>query len=265
MRRLRNAYSCPDPQAARAGLRTWFTHAVGQALIEQEQALLAQLLPNLFGYHLLQIGDPHGLPLLNESRISRRVLLQLDGAPHPCPPAGVMCVRGDGHTLPFASASIDVIVLAHTLEYVADPHQLLREVERCLIPEGKLVILGFNPFSLFGGARLLLGWRRQAPWCGHFYSVLRVKDWLALLGFDTLRLHGYFFRPPWGKRVFLDRLTLLDAWGGRWLSVFGGCFLLVAVKRVSTITPIRPRWRAQRRLLPEIGQPTVRSHERNRP
>ena len=54
--------------------------------------------------------------------------------------------------LPFDASSLDLVVLPHALELARDPHLALREVERVLVPEGRVVIVGFNPASLWGAA-----------------------------------------------------------------------------------------------------------------
>ena len=71
-------------------------------------------------------------------------------------PAGRSAVWCDLLDLPFEAQSVDLIVMPHTLEFTSDPHRLLREAERVLMPEGQLIILGFNSLSLWG-ARQSLG------------------------------------------------------------------------------------------------------------
>jgi ubiquinone/menaquinone biosynthesis C-methylase UbiE len=84
-------------------------------------------------------------------------------------PRAAVALNLDFDALPFDSASLDLVVLPHTLELASDPHQTLREVERVLVPEGRVVIVGFNPASLWGlrqglgRVRLGLGIGRQRP------------------------------------------------------------------------------------------------------
>jgi len=260
-RRLLRAYRCVDPQQARQQLRVWYERSLGQALLSTEREQLDEVLPNLFGYHLLQVGTPVREDLVSESRVSHCMVLE--DLPAAVPASGRHCLYGEAAALPFASDSLDVLLLPHTLEFEANPHQVLREADRTLVPEGHVVILCFNPWSLWGLWRLLTGWRDHAPWCGRFYTPSRIKDWLALLGFDTILVRGYFFRPPIEHPGIMQRLHLLERAGQRWWSFFGGGFMLVARKRVTTLTPIRPRWRSERtRLLPgRISQAGLRRHK----
>lgn len=259
MKRLLRAWHCGAATSARRQLRIWYQTVLGAELQSAECKQLDCVLSNLFGYHLLQLGCPMELDLLAHSRIKHRMVLETDNSvkQSDCMQGTERCL-GMAHQLPFANDSLDVLVLPHTLEFEAEPHQLLREVDRTLIPEGHVVILGFNPWSLWGLVRLFLGWRHQPPWCGHFFSTTRVKDWLALLGFDTVLVQGYFYRPPIQHSGLLERMKLLEYSGSRWWSVFGGGYVLVAKKRVTTLTPIKPRWHSKRRLLGGgLAEPTA--------
>ncbi len=257
MKRLLQAYRCPDHVEARRELRRWYRTALGVNLQEREQQLLSQVLPNLFGYHLLQVGRPMESDFLASSRITHRIVM--DEVLPQSDFSGEESFLSQSDEWPIASDSLDVALLPHTLEYVARPHEVLREAERTLIPEGHLLIVGFNPWSQFGIRRLFSGWRNESPWCGHFYSTLRLRDWLALLGFDTVLVRHYFFRPPLQNEGIMRRLRKFERAGERLWSPFGGGYLLVAKKRVTTLTPIKPRWRTRRSLV-SVGstEPTVR-------
>lgn len=242
---------------SRAGLRRWYGEPLGRRLFEIEQRKLDAILPNLFGYHLLQVGCMVDEDMLGASRISHRIVVDVaDGSS-----VAVICLQGQPDRLPVASDSVDVVVLPHTLEYEADPHQALREVDRILIPEGHVVILGFNPWSFWGLRRLFRRRRYYTyPWCGRFRSLPRIKDWLSLLGFDIVMTSGYFFRPPLRHDTVMRRLAFIETAGARWFSMLSGAYLLVAKKRTSTLTPIKPRWRPRRSLLgADVPEPTTRN------
>ena len=244
----RQFHRCPAGDGIWSELDHWYATSLGQLLAEQEQQQLDDELGNLFGYHLLQLGCPGNESMLRASRVRHhmrsRLVPQTQSGQSDTPTQ--LCTTPSA--LPFLSDSLDVVVLSHILEFSSDPHTVLREVERTLIPEGHVVILGFNPISLWGVARLFRGWKRQVPWCGHFLTLTRLKDWLALLGFDVVQQRRYAYRPPWQRPRLLRRLAMLERLGRRLWPVFGGGYLLVARKRVATLTPIRPRWRARRRL-----------------
>ncbi len=236
-------------------MREWYTSNLGRQLIDTERTLLGSILPDLFGYHLLQIGLLAETDLLASSRIHHRVVVD--------PVVGMEVERGGSPlfasttALPILSNSVDVVVLHHTLEFERHPHQVLREAERVLIPEGNLVLLCFNPGSLWGVERLVAGWRESPPWCGHFFTLTRIKDWLKLLGFDLVMTRGYFFRPPLRGTRLMARLQFMERLGERWWPLLGAGFVVVARKRVHSMTPIRPRWRRSRMMAGGL-EPTVR-------
>lgn len=250
-----------EPGYVRAELRAWYQRPLGQSLIGHERVQLEEVLSHLFGYYLVQAGASMDDYLLGASRIRNHIVI--DGASPINRPdeegARVLTMFGNADALPLQNDSIDVVVLPHTLEFEAAPHQVLREVERVLVSEGHVVILGLNPWSLWGARRLAGMWRRQVlPWRGSFRSANRIKDWLALLGFDVLRTRYCFFRPPLQHQGVMNRLTWLDRLGARWWPYFGGVYIIVAKKQVVTLTPIRPRWRPRRSLIqPDVAKPTT--------
>ncbi len=236
------------PCTDRSRLQQWYSDALGQRLLESERRELDEILPNLFGYHLVQVGQPVCEDLLQASRISHRLVVE-EMAAEASPAPGL---RGRADALPLQRDSVDVVLLPHTLEFASRPHEVLREAERVLVAEGHVVILGFNPWSLWGLWRLLRGRRGHPPWCGTFRSLLRLRDWLALLGFDTVMTRMYFYRPPLRNAALMQRLSFLERLGGHWWPILGGAYVLVARKRVVGLTPIRPRWRPRRRGLVQV-------------
>ena len=233
-------------------LSRWYQTALGQRLLDEEQRQLAEILPTLFGYHLVQIGHYADTSLLESSKVSHRAVVTIPESTG-FGGWGKSYLAGLPHSLPFASDSIDVVVLHHTLEFSPFPHEVLREVDRVLVAEGHVVMLMFNPWSMWFLQRLLLSWRKRVPWSGRFIGVTRSKDWLSLLGFDVTQSRGYFYRPALQQKALMDRLSWLESLGQRFWPIFGGCNVVVGKKRVETLTPIRPRWRNQRRRVVATG------------
>ena len=132
----------------------WLQTPQGKYILEWEQARFDQMVADIFGFNAVQIGLPQ-CDCLRANRMPLR--FNYDSAM----PAGVL---GDAHHLPLAGNSVDLVVLPHVLEFAADPHQILREVERVLVPEGQVLISGFNPFSLWGIKRRLAGRQAAFPW-----------------------------------------------------------------------------------------------------
>jgi SAM-dependent methyltransferase len=227
-------------------LQLWFARPLGEYLLDQEKLRISKILPKLFGYHVLQIGGFGCLDLLSSSSISHKVNMILGSRPS----AGSQCsLLGDEESFAIASDSVDVVVLPHVLEFVSNPHKLLREVERILIGEGHLVLSGFNPWSLVGIWRVILFWRDEPPWNSHFYGYTRIKDWLSLLDFELLENQRFFFRPPFQKKSIMQKLVFWEKIGRHCWPFFGGAYVIVAKKRVVPLTPMKMRWHARRQLI----------------
>ncbi|MDH5368916.1 MAG: class I SAM-dependent methyltransferase [Gammaproteobacteria bacterium] len=222
----------------------WYASELGRRLAQSEKEILDKYLPDLFGYYLLQCGCPEIRAekvvgkWFNSSRVSSQYCLDYQVN------QGVSC-QACFNQLPIKSDSLDIVILPHVLEFSSESHQILREVDRVLIAEGHVVILGFNPWSIWNIWRLFLFWTKQAPWNAQFLAASRVMDWLALLGFDVIHRQGYFYKPPIQNGKILKKMRFLDKLGQRFWPKFGAGYVLVARKRVQTLTPIRPRWRAQ--------------------
>lgn len=247
-----------QPASLQTELREWYGSVAGQRILARAQPQLERWVPQLFGYHAVQIGDVDpDQDLLETSRILHR--LKVDPGSRS---AGVYAVPDQ---LPFQTDSLDLVLLVHALEFTQQPHQVLRELDRVLVPEGHVLILGFNPLSLFGLWKLALGWRGRIPWCGRFYSPYRVKDWLALLGFRALACEYVGFAPPAQRHSVLRRLAWVEKFGSRWWRYLGGAYIILARKQVTTLTPIKPRWRPRRSILAgNLTEPSTRSMHHDR-
>jgi len=210
--------------------------------------------PGLFGYHLVQVGllGPD-LSYLDACPIRCRVVVSADADP----PAGASLIGGRAEQLPIAADSVDALVLPHTLDLATEPPQVLREAERVLIPEGHLVVIGFNPWSLWG-MRRALGRRTAPPWSCHFIGYPRLHDWLSLLGFAVERTGVLMFRPPIGQPRVLERLAFLDHQGQRLWPMLAGVYVVQAIKRVSKLTPINLPWRRRRAMRTSLIEPSAR-------
>jgi len=232
-------------------LQQWFSTSPGSELLHLEQECIARLQGNLFGHYL--VGAGYGA-LISPSRVRTAVLLG-EGERRP----GVLQVRGALTQMPLQSDAVDVVVLAHALDFTVDPHQVLREVERILIAEGRLILLGFNPYSLWGVRRLLRIPRRVLPWSGAFISQRRVVDWLRLLGFEIERVERLMYRPPLRTSGGMRGIGFIEAMGARWWPPLAAVYVIQAVKRVSTLTLIQPPWKLNRVIKPSLVEPSARN------
>ena len=215
---------------------------------------LAEQLPQIFGYHSL-LYTPLAAKLCGSHIVIKQQV--------------VVGERGEGlslkcrfEELPVASDTIDLAVLPGILEQTNNPHQVLREVERVLIPEGRVIVIGRNPLSWLGVKHKFQAWRKREPATLKDISRWRINDWFRLLGFETelevsislsnerlKKSNGY----PWLKKL-----------GQTFCDYFCSYYIITARKKVSTLTPIRPSWRRNKQLVPSrLAEPGVTNQVEN--
>ena len=224
---------------SRYNLKVWMRSPRGRRLLALEERELRRLLPDVFGRHILQIGNwGRGQRLLSSADVLHRAVLgtlsELDAQSLVEP-----------ERLPVMSKCVDAVVLPHTLEFSHSPHNVLRETSRILTDRGRLLILGFNPWSVWG-LRQRLGFRNRAfPPGARFYRASRLCEWLEVLDYEVMLVRRYGVGFPWaaprsvGEPVGLH--TLLNP-------VMEG-YLIMAKKRVIPMSLVARLPRAQVRPL----------------
>jgi len=231
-------------------------------MLEWEQSRFDAAVVDVFGFYALQCGLPQ-LDCLRANRMSSRIHARfLDDVAdqRDMPDASVTTVRlAHFEELPFESQSLDLVVLPHVLEFAHDPHQVLREVERVLRPEGRVIVSGLNPVSLWG-ARQVIGRAVLPPFLpreGSFIGLPRLRDWLKLLGFELDRGRYGCYRPPCRTQRWLDRTAFMERAGDRWWPICGAVYMVAAVKRVRAMRLVGPVWRRAAGARARVGAATT--------
>ena len=243
-----------SPEKRIITLGPWLESPAGSYVRAWEQQRLDALTADIFGFNALQIGLPQ-IDGLQANRMPNRWLSDTHAVPlEPGDEELVpVAVAHDLAELPFATQSIDLVVLPHGLEFAAEPHQLLREVERILRPEGQVIICGFNPASLWGMRQVAgrLTGAHFLPRDGEFISVPRLKDWLKLLNMEVNRGHFGCYAPPFRTVKWLSRFSFMEKAGDRWWPYFGAVYIVQAIKRVKGMRMIGPAWKNQPATIPQ--------------
>ena len=257
------------------GFTGWLKTPPGEYLLAWERAQFDEAVGDIFGYHALQLGFSE-LDTLAANRMPHQWLASTgprstmnpeissdtESSQDPQSPQSSTgsensrlkaALLTDAGALPFAANSLDLVVLPHTLELSQDPHATLREVERVLVPEGRVVISGLNPASLwamrqrrghfyqrFGRRDLFL------PEAGEFIGYWRLRDWLRLLSFEVESGRFGCYRPAFETDKWLSRFEWMDRAGKRWWPIFGAVYFLVAVKRVRGMRLLEPAWKTRK-------------------
>ena len=217
-------------------IRSWFDSALGQSVLQIEGSILDQLLSGYFGYHLLQTGVfPQAL--YDASPIRNKILLGLDASDS-------SPIIAKSTELPFLDNSIDVIISHHLLEFLDGPLDTLRELARVSLPMGYLVIIGFNPISLWGLWKSAAGWNGKPPWFGKFIRPGRLMDWLNALNFKIDRVQYCIYGLPISPKSLRTSDSSQEL--SRTINLpFGAAYIVVARKQESTMTAITQPWRSR--------------------
>ncbi|MEO8628124.1 MAG: methyltransferase domain-containing protein, partial [Betaproteobacteria bacterium] len=225
-----------------ADLQAWSETPLGNYLLTSEQAYFDQEVADVFGFNAFQLG----LCRNDFLRTNRMPLHCRVGALSPERDTDVGArIRADFTALPIVSNTADLVILPHVLEFSDNPHQVLREVARILMPEGHVIVSGFNPWSLWGARQAFDRDRELYPWRGQFINLPRLKDWMALLGFEITGGRMCCYIPPVTNETWIGRLSGLESAGDRWWPFAGGVYFLHAVKRVQGMRVITPQWKTQ--------------------
>ncbi|WJG10650.1 methyltransferase domain-containing protein [Aliiglaciecola sp. LCG003] len=220
----------------------WDELPMGLHLQSHLEQSLVQSTGRFFGYHLVKVGCLSGHIVLADCTIKHIVNVINQECVKTQADTANSQVIADAHELPFSENSIDAFLLAHELDFSRDPHQILREVDRTLIPNGHVVIVGFNPFSLAGVFRFLPLKGNKTLREARFFSSVRIKDWLHLLGFEVIEQQQLAFTSlMFSKkhRVF----AAIEKLCRRYLPIFSSIYVIVARKRVIPLSLIKPKWK----------------------
>lgn len=244
-------------------LAEWFEQPCGRLLVDSEMQVVDDMLPSLFGYHLMQMSVSETVELTRHSPIHHRITVHtrtnFAASPenHGQLPTDQkesdrrVHLVADFDQLPIESDSVDVVVLHHVLDFSPNPHQVLKEVNRILIPRGHVIIIGFNPFSLFGLWRMFASlFSKNSHWRYSSIAKRRLFDWFKLLDLEKAKITHTFFRPPFSSAILLNRFAFLEKAGDKLGIPFGGVYVILARKDVGAVTPIRAPWeKTNRRLI----------------
>lgn len=231
-------------------LSHWFDSPLGQELLQQEQAFVEQILPTLFGYHLLQVGWDYRQRLFAASPVLHKVML----VPQMQLGMDSNALIAQPTELPVLSSEVDVVILHHALDYADNPHQVLREAARILRPGGHLLSFSFNPVSYWGIWRFFK--RRQPPlWGGHFISQGRLHDWLGLLEMTELKTCSACHHLPVESERWRRRLRVFECASRKLPLNSGAALMVLARKDVAGMTPLKPEWKQKTLLGIPVAEP----------
>lgn len=249
----------PDQTDPRGPARSdWLHTPLARVLNERERGLLKSLMPSMYQPVCVQINGIENDSALD--LITGGVSFYVTENPDVVVETGAP-VRARPDALPFAARSVDLVILNHVLEFTDKPHEILREVEQIMAPGGHIVLLGFNPLSLWGLRRLLYRLtrrRKSRPWCGSWLRLSRIRDWVRLLGFESTGGRIGVYGLPIQSERLTQQFAFLDKVGARWWPGFGAVYVVVVMKREMSATPLKHGFRRKTQLRPGLVTPMSR-------
>lgn len=231
----------------------WYQTDLGSALIDIEKQCLKQVFRNKFGHHLIQLDSGYYQPMVSSAPVGCQTLVSWHDNRAPCP-----LIRAIPEQLPFRPDSVDQLLLHHTLDVCDEPHRVLREAVQALAPGGHLVIVGFNPRSMWIFRKWMSLFSSQLPWVGRFLRVGRLEDWLKVLDLVVDERYSLFHLPPINSHKWLNRLRWLDRLSRFLIPRTGGTYVIVAQKMVGAQIGLGNDWPVVRRKKPVV--PTAEIH-----
>lgn len=251
----------PNLNLLSTSLIDWYQQTPGSILIQLEQKYIQEIVEKFYGRYLLQLGNPQLFSGLKYNPVTQHLLVdkELDTALQ-IPYANVSY-----HALPFAEQQFNLVLLPHIFEFESNPQAIMKECWRILAPQGQLLLLGFNPWSLWGVKHFLSPTQSPAPWHGHFHSAGKLCRWINQLGGEIIQAKSFFYRPPLTSLQKLKKLALIEEIAPWLLPQVGGVYLLLAQKHVPPLTLIKPKWRWQTVMPNKLAIPTVGRIQREQP
>ncbi|MEH6638531.1 MAG: methyltransferase domain-containing protein [Porticoccaceae bacterium] len=241
---IKNRYRVAELVETQDALEEWFATPFAARMLAAQRRCCETNLSSLSGYRLGHLGVSRGHDLTTCFDLRHRFKLavkqsgeqsneQNDGQNASSQIAGI----ADFETLPLPSDAIDVMVLHHVLDFSSRPHEVLNEVARVVTAGGHLVIVGFNPLTVFGLARwpgVLVS--ANPIWRYHSLRLSRVIDWLTLLGFEVTYSYRGFSEPDSAPDLMTRARGLTEVHRRAF-------YVLAATKRVAPLSPLtQPNW-----------------------
>jgi len=237
-----------SPLIVQKELEFWFQSTLGRSLLANQRTVIDDKIRRLFGFHQAEIGVSHRIPVGNPSNLGHKFYVLPSWEPD-LPKNSIISNTGE---IALDHDIVDLVILHHALDFSVDPHQTLREAARILKSSGNLLIVGFNPHSLWGLRRLLSA-RKKSPWNMRFIKGNRVEDWLNLLDFRVSGVETYFYGLPSNQPGLMNRTTWLNNVLNEKVPL-GAYYTILAQKQSGARIKALPKWREQTKV---VGLPVV--------
>lgn len=169
-------------------LEEWFDMPHGKTIAQWEAEKTSTIVGNTFGFVAIQLGMPF-IHYLESSRMRSTVILTEESKPYHA--NHHLCLCPNFATLPFQNNSVDLAILPHTLEYCTHPQRILAEIDRILVHDGRVVILGFTPHISDTLKKIYTRKHAVQPLRLRYFSKKALTQQFGTLSFKIEKNHCY--------------------------------------------------------------------------
>lgn len=245
----------------------WFQSAFGQELLSAEKQTIETLMhapldnssrAHTKGQQSFQIANCYTALVDFGDQLP---LIKVVSSPvKPCEPGVILA---DGVELPLVPDNANLMILHHLCDFSDHPQQVIREAVLSLAPEGKLIVIGFNPLSLWGLWRLFALWFKPMPWRANFIGPRRMSDWLTLLNCKVEQKKFIIYKPAFKQRSLSAKFGFIGTLSERYNLPFGAVYVITATKKTRARISIRSRWRRPELKPLIIPKPSYKNFDRD--
>jgi len=209
-------------------LQRFYASPLGEAARAMAGRRLEALWPHADGLDVLGIG--YATPYLERLRPgARRVAMMMPVAQgaEPWPSrTGGLTVLADETRLPFMDSLFDRVLVIHALEEADAVRPLLREIWRVMAPEGRLVVVAANRWSLWAQSD-------STPFGhGRPFSRRQLSALLAEAMFEPIASARALYAPPVAWPPMTRAADAFERVGETIWPALGGLVLMEAAKRL---------------------------------
>ncbi len=209
-------------------LKSFYNSKTGRIIRRVLQSRLREFWPDVHGLRIMGCGYsvPYLRIFMEEAERTFAVMPAAQGAHHwPQDQKNLVCLAEEGE-LPFETASIDRIILVHSLEYSELLQPSMQEIWRVLKGNGRLLVIVPNR----GGFWARADWSPFGQ--GTPYSASQITNYLH----DNLFVHenteGALYMPPLRFGPVLKSAIVIEELGKRFLPFGAGLHIVEATKQL---------------------------------
>jgi len=215
-------------------LNDWLASPAGHGVVAAIDEKLKPILNQLRGENLLQIGIDRQFWHYNLFRFQHIHVLS------PSTKTSFATFTSELEAVPLANESVDCIIAPFALELAIDGEQLISELDRILNPMGYLILIGVNPWGLWGMFSKLKKKSSFEPSKGSLRSAFSVRKCLQRKGYNIQLVDSFYYMPQLNSVTGQAKLGFLNEVGKMLWPIPGGFYFMLAQKFQLNLLDVEP-------------------------